>query len=73
MRAIRDDHATPSVYAALKDAEEKEAVLEEEIANFSTAASEIAPDAAELYRAQVEALAGAAYSVKVVAAEGNCR
>ncbi len=56
-RAIRVDHATPSVYAALKDAEDKKAALDEEVANFSTAAPEIAPDTAELYRAQVEALA----------------
>jgi hypothetical protein len=39
------------VLDGLRDAEEKKAVLEEEITNFATAAPEIAPDAAELYRA----------------------
>lgn len=56
MHAIFDHRATPATYTLLKDAEEKKADLEEEIANLSSAALEISSDLAALYRAQVDAL-----------------
>ncbi|CUH36607.1 hypothetical protein JSE7799_01221 [Jannaschia seosinensis] len=57
MTAILDDRATPTIYSALEEAEARKKALEEQLADLSSATPEITADLADLYRAQVDALA----------------
>lgn len=57
LRAIREDHATPSVYAMLEQSEAAKAKLETELAALESPAPVIRHDLPALYRAHIDAIA----------------
>jgi site-specific DNA recombinase len=66
LRAIREDHATASIYAMLEAAEDAKAQIEAELASWGSSDAEISVDIAELYQAQIDALSETLSNPKIV-------
>ncbi len=54
LRAVRDDRATESIYAMLKEAEAAKKALEADLSNLAQDAIEITPDLADRHRAAID-------------------